>query len=118
MSQIVTKKTLTEEYLNGLKELCNKATQVVGWYHHHMWSNEVRGPFGRWFTVSGGDNGMGDPVKYPTPVAELYEDAAFCAAAMSALPALLELLDEKEAKIRELKSDLVRIVESDPRSRS
>jgi hypothetical protein len=32
MSQIVTIKTITEEYRETLKELCKKATQVVGWY--------------------------------------------------------------------------------------
>lgn len=112
MSQVVIKEALTEDYRKYLKHLCDKATQVVGWYHHNMWSNEVRGPFGRWFTVSGGDNGMGDPVKYPVPVAELYEDAAFCAAAMSSLPALLELLDEKDAKIAELKREMVNLLEN------
>ena len=116
MSQMITLETVKdEEYIKTLKSLCQKSTQVVGWYSHN-YSPIVKGPFGRWATFAGGDNGMKDPVKYPVPVAEPHEDAAFCAAAMSSLPALLELLEEKDQKIAELKADIVKVLESGPSS--
>ena len=83
-----------------LRELAAASTRVVNWYPHsqsdggyHPGKASVRGPFGRWFLVSGGDNGMGDPIKYPVPVADLYDDAKFAAAAMNNL---VPLLDEVE----------------------
>lgn len=86
MSQLVTK--ITKADLEELKRLCEASTQVVGWYAH---PSAVRGPFGRWFTCSGGDNGMGDPVKYPVPVAQISDDCKFAAAAMNALQKIQEL---------------------------
>lgn len=88
-----------------LRKLAEASTRVVGWYAHsqydgyHPGSASVRGPFGRWLMVEGGDNGMGDPVKYPTPVADLYDDAKFAAAAMNSL---VPLLDENEQLEKEL----------------
>lgn len=95
---------ITKEQREELRRLAEKSTRVNRWYHHHQWSNEVRGPFGRWFTVLGGDNGMGDPVKYPTPVANVYEDAAFCAAAMNNIVALLDEIDRLEAANQDMRN--------------
>lgn len=105
MSEIIETKTLTEEYLTELKELCKKATQVVGWYPHG-YDGTVRGPFCRWFHC---DEVSPEHRKY---VGEVADDVRFAAAAMNSLPALLELLDQKEAKIKELKADMVRMLEA------
>ena len=106
MSQMIDVKTLSEEYLTKLKELCKKSTQVVGWYAHG-YDRTVRGPFCRWFTCS-----EVSP-EYQKHVASVYDEVEYCAAAMNSMPALLELLDQKEAKIKELKADMVRMIESD-----
>jgi len=87
-----------------LRDLVDKSTQVVNWYAH---TAEVRGPFGRWFTCEGGSNGMGDEVKYPTPVASISDDCRFAAAAMSNLEPLLDELDKKDQKIAELQFELI-----------
>lgn len=74
------------------------STRVVKWYPHsqsdgyHLGKASVRGPFGRWFLVEGGSNGMGDPIKSPTPVSDLFDDAKFAAAAMNALQKLLAII--------------------------
>lgn len=92
-----------------LRALAEASTNVVAWYPHsqydgyHPGQAAVRGPFGRWFLVSGGDNGMNDPVKYPTPVADLYDDAKFAAAAMNNLIPLLDEIEALEAEIALLK---------------
>lgn len=96
---------MNRERLDELERLLSNSTKVVSWYPHsqhdgyHPGSASVRGPFGRWFLVSGGDNGMnGNP---PTPVADLYDDAKFAAAAMNSLSELIALarwaLDSKDA---------------------
>lgn len=83
--------------IDKLKELKEKSTKVVAWYPH---PREVRGPFGRWFTCSGGDNGMGDPVKYPTPVAPIEDDCAYAAAAMNAVPNLIKQIECMENALK------------------
>lgn len=106
MSELVQAKNITKECLDYLKELCGKSTQVVGWYAHsqhdgyHPGKASVRGPFGRWFMVDGATKGQ-QGYEY---VADLYDDAKFAAVAMNYLPALLELLDEKDKEIKKLKS--------------
>lgn len=93
----------------ALRALAEASTRVVGWYPHsqydgyHPGKASVRGPFGRWLLVEGGDNGMRDPVKYPTPVADLYDDAKFAAAAMNNLVPLLDAIDEMEKELADLK---------------
>lgn len=95
--------------LERLETLKRESTQVVSWYAHsqgdgyHLGKASVRGPFGRWFLVQGGDNGMGDPVKYPVPVADLYADAKYAAAAMNALPGLIQ--DLRSAMAENVRKD-------------
>lgn len=91
---------LTPELEKEIRDALEKSTKVVGWYPHsqfdgyHLGKASVRGPFGRWFLVEGGDNGMGDPVKHPTPVADLFDDAKYAAIAMNSVPVLLNEIDE------------------------
>jgi hypothetical protein len=98
---------LDKEYL---RNLAKNSTEVVAWYPHskgdgyHPGRSCVRGPFGRWMLIEGGDNGMGDPVRYPTPVADLDDDAKFAAAAMNNMVPLLDEIDRLEAEIGWLKS--------------
>lgn len=83
-----------------LRELANASTRVVGWYPHSQYDGyhpgraSVRGPFGRWFLVEGANGEVeGSPIY---PVADLYDDAKFAAAAMNNLVALLDRIDELE----------------------
>lgn len=89
-----------------LREIASKSTNVVAWYSR-PYEGQVRGPFGRWFSLDGGDNGMGDPIKYPTPVAPIGDDCDFAAAAMNNLVPLLDELDLAEKKIAELQLELI-----------
>jgi hypothetical protein len=81
---------ITTDEVKALRRVAAKSTRVVAWYAH---PEEVRGPFGRWFRCSGGDNGMGDPVKYPVPVSHASDDCKFAAAAMNNLVPLLDSID-------------------------
>jgi len=42
---------------------------------------------------------MGDPAGYPTPVADLFDDAKFAAAAMNSLVELLDEIDRLESQL-------------------
>lgn len=114
----------TPELLARLREIASKSTRVVAWYPHGYHDGRmpgcdgtVRGPFGRWFGVCGGDNGMGDPIKYPTPVADSRDDVEFCAAAMNHFEGLLEevvrlrqdVLDGQTKTTQELLEDRNRV---------
>ena len=100
---------LDKEYL---RNLAKNSTEVVAWYPHskgdgyHPGRSCVRGPFGRWMLIEGGDNGMGDPVKYPTPVADLDDDAKFAAAAMNNMVPLLDEVERLETELNWLKSSV------------
>lgn len=91
---------LTEKYEKEIKEALAKSTKVVGWYPYsqfdgyHLGKASVRGPFGRWLLVEGGDNGMGDPINHPTPVADLFDDAIYAAIAMNSVPILLNEIEK------------------------
>lgn len=93
------------------RELEAKSTQVNAWYPHsqydgyHHGKASVRGPFGRWLLVEGGDNGM-DQREYPTPVADLYDDAKYAAEAMNNYPRALNDLDSKDATIVRLRNEI------------
>lgn len=101
-----------------LKEIADKSTKVVAWYPHEYGDDRayghatVRGPFGRWFACFGGDNGMNDPIKYPTPVAEIADDVKFAAAAMNNLVPLCDEVDKLREQLRmaveAIKSALIR----------
>lgn len=88
---------MTPDTIKLLKEIISKSTKVNSWYAHRSCEdcgpNEatVRGPFGRWLIVVGGQ----DP-----HTASVEDDAKYCAAAMNWLPALItendSLLSENE----------------------
>lgn len=119
MSQNVTVKSFTKECLEQLRDLCDKSTRVNAWYPHsqydgyHSGKASIRGPFGRWLLVEGGESGAPGG-KLGSGVADLYDDAKFAAAAMNSMPALLDLIDEKDRKIAELKKEIVQMIESGP----
>ena len=46
---------------------------------------------------------MKDPINHPVPVADLYDDAKYCAAAMNAVPAMLEEIDRLRVEVEELR---------------
>lgn len=81
----------------NITELKAASTQVVGWYAH---SEEVRGPFGRWFTVSKreDDTRKGN-------LAWWWDDCKYAAAAMMAAPALSDDLLAALTEIEQLESD-------------
>lgn len=105
-------RAITRQALDKLRTIACASTKAVAWYAHSQYDGShpeqasVRGPFGRWFLVLGGDNGMGDPVKHPTPVAGLFDDAKFAAAAMNSLSSLLDHIDAQAAEIAELREEL------------
>lgn len=71
--------------LDQLKELIVKSTKVVNWYPYFDKENPtIRGPHTRWFTVSGGNTAY---------TADPNDDANYAAAAMNALPSLIEKLE-------------------------
>ncbi len=88
------------EKLLELRELAAKSTRVVGWYAHsqhdgyHPGKAAVRGPFGRWMLIEGGENRPGEMGE---GVADLYDDAKFAAAAMNSLVPLLNEIDQLKA---------------------
>ena len=90
-------KTITDEDIKALREAEFMSTDVVAWYPH---SHEVRGPFGRWLTVSEVDSSN------KSHVADTFEDAKFAAAAMNALPHLLDLVESLKHKVQELEAKL------------
>ena len=94
---------ITKDLLEKLKEIASYSTKVVAWYPH-WYDGTVRGPFGRWFTLTGGDNGMGDPVKYPTPVADIGDDVAFAAAAMNSFVPLMNEVERLNGQIEAIKN--------------
>lgn len=77
---------MTKEEIEGLRRLCKESTRVVSWYAH-PYDATVRGPFCRWFTCSEVAE------QYRHNVASPSQDVHFAAAAMNALP---KLLDEVE----------------------
>lgn len=91
-----------------LRELAAKSTRVVGWYPHsqydgyHPGKASVRGPYGRWLLVEGGEN---KPGELGHGVADLYDDAKFAAAAMNNLVHLLDEIDRLKKEVQQLKQD-------------
>lgn len=69
------------DHLIGLWE---KSTKVVAWYPH---PGNVRGPFGRWFNIT-----PVDP-QYEKHVASASDDAEYAAAAMNAVPYLIQEIE-------------------------
>ena len=88
---------MSRDELEELKKVANKSTRVVGWYAH-PYEGEVRGPFGRWFTCTGGENAG----VQPESVADISDDCKFAAAAMNNLVPLLEHIEKLEKEIIDL----------------
>lgn len=78
--------------IDKLKELYAKSTHAVSWYAHNT---EVRGPFHRWFIVEKGDE-QGNK----GALADQWDDAAYCAAAMNSVPHLINRIAALEAKLK------------------
>lgn len=103
MDKFMGRELLSFIGIDKLKELYEKSTRVVSWYAHsqydgyHPGKASVRGPYGRWMLIEGGSNGMGDEKKYPTPVADLYDDAQYTAAALNSVPHLINKITALEA---------------------
>ena len=89
-----------------LRTILNKSTKVVNWYVH---SNTVRGPFGRWFTVSERlENWKAGDLAYHT------DDVAFASAAMNNLEQLLDKSEslEKAKQCLEECSDIFGVMQN------
>ncbi len=95
---------ITKELKNELRKLAENSTKVVSWYPHsqydryHPGKASVRGPFGRWFLLDGGECKNGSP-ELGQGVADLYDDAKFAAAAMNNLVPLLDRVEELEKSL-------------------
>lgn len=90
---------LIAEEIAELEKLHAKSTQVVAWYAHLY---EVRGPFGRWFTVNE------VPEEHKDKVASCFDDVRYAARAMNAVPLLID-------EIKLMRQALEKI--ADPRKR-
>jgi len=88
-------KIMKKELRDELKKLKENSTPTVKWYPHSAGDTlppnkaSVRGPFGRWLIVQGGEG-------YEEQVATLNDDAKFAASAMNAVPELIDYVDELE----------------------
>lgn len=82
--------------LKELKELKEKSTKVVGW---HASGEHVKGPFYRWFTCTEA------VAEYADQVATRADDAKYCAAAMNALPQLIERVEKLSEAVEILTSE-------------
>ena len=92
-------------------ELEKKSSQVVQWYPHsqydgyHPGKASVRGPFGRWLLIEGGENDG----KLGYGIADLYDDAKYCAHSMNYAALISKeylkhasLMQEKDKEIERL----------------
>jgi hypothetical protein len=82
----------------NITELKAASTQVVSWHAH---SEEVRGPFGRWFTI----DPRWDDVKKGN-VAAPDDECRYAAAAMNYAPALVDDLVAALAEIERLEQEI------------
>lgn len=96
----IADQTKIEDCVTYILESYEHSTKVVGWYAH---PEEVRGPFGRWLTVSEVSQ------DYKVQVAPRMDDSRFASACMNYGPKLavkfLEMqaqLEEKDKRIAEL----------------
>lgn len=116
MDKFMGRELLSFIGIDKLKELYEKSTRVVSWYAHsqydgyHPGKASVRGPYGRWMLIEGGSNGMGDEKKYPTPVADLYDDAQYTAAALNSVPHLINRIEALEALAKQMAEALKQIL--------
>ncbi len=89
----------TKIELDALEALALKSTPVNSWYAHGPGDQcknteaTVRGPYHRWFTISGATD------QYKEHVGDLYDDARFAAAAMNNMLPLIARIRELEKQI-------------------
>lgn len=81
--------------LNQLSELTQKSTDAVNWYPHR-YDGTVRGPNGRWFKCL---EGAGQNLAYSG------DDVEYAAAAMNALPDLIDQLREAVKIVKKTNDD-------------
>jgi len=88
MSRIGEMTIYNLEKIQKLKEVCSKATQVVGWYPHPYEKGNIRGPWNRWIDVS--------PDREDTKehVALHKDDVLFISDAMTHFPHVLDELEK------------------------
>lgn len=89
--------TSLKQIAEKLLELKKNSTQVQGWYAH---SQEVRGPFCRWFTCS-----KVQP-QYEKHVADVSDECAYAAAAMNDAPILAKALIDAMAGYKKLRDTI------------
>ena len=77
-----------KDLIKNLKEALAKSTNVVSWYAH-SYTNEVRGPWNRWFTCSKNEQEVLDG-----HVADAGYDCEYAAAAMNGVPELIKEYEE------------------------
>ena len=80
--------------IQKLKDSQRSSTPVNNWYAH---SNEVRGPYNRWFTCSEVD------LAYKSNVASTKKDCEYAANAMNYLPIIIEEYEKVKKELDELK---------------
>ena len=89
---------IDEKTLEKWKEISKKSTRVVGWYPHAH-EGEVRGPFHRWFTCTGGEN-------YPDSVASIEDDVEYAALALTHFKDIIQELRNSRKQVRVLRKGL------------
>lgn len=89
---------LSLEELKELRDIASKSTRVVNWYPHY---EEVRGPYRRWFTCTEVSD---DSKKH---VASKSDDCRFAAAAMNNPVPLLDLIEEQQRELNELRAEQI-----------
>lgn len=104
MSKLYENEDYTFTKIDDLKEICKNATQVNGWYPHTH-DGTVRGPFGRWFTCTGGENQNARNVGVPS----ISNDTHFAASAMNNFPRLLDTVKIQRKEIAKLKRKLKKV---------
>jgi len=87
---------MTPSERQSLRSLAERSTRVVKWYAHGPSDGAgatVRGPYHRWF-----DCREVDP-RYKSNVADPKDDCEYAAAAMNAVPDLLDLVERYEGVV-------------------
>ncbi len=97
--------------IKEFKTVCDKATQVVGYYAHpYAKEGNIRGLWNRWFNLD--DNKGSKEAEKQGILSSSANDITFAALAMSAFPNALEKisqlrneLNQKDARIEELETE-------------
>jgi len=101
MSRIYKDFIYNKNSIQELIEICQKSTDVVGWYEHPYEDGNIRGPWHRWINVSKENEHTKDHI------AKHSDEVKFIATAMNHFPHILNELLEKDKQIEILKTALV-----------